>query len=124
MLSGAKCQHWKDRMRINHVTMIALAFALPIVLPGRQVVRCYGGSLEYALIRSQRLSEKTSRKQGPLAPIFVTPKPHRKADRQMLADAFQPSVVTSIAYTRTRQKYLAKLKRVFAIDRHLGTWSS
>jgi hypothetical protein len=40
MLTGAKCADWEDRMRKNHVKIIALAFALQIVLPGagRQVV--------------------------------------------------------------------------------------
>jgi hypothetical protein len=32
MLTGAKCADWKDRMRKNHVKIIALAFALQIVL--------------------------------------------------------------------------------------------
>jgi len=40
MLTGAKCADWKDRMRKNHVKLIALAFALQLVLPhaGRQAV--------------------------------------------------------------------------------------
>jgi hypothetical protein len=33
MLTGAKCADWEDRMRTNHVKIIALAFALQIVLP-------------------------------------------------------------------------------------------
>jgi hypothetical protein len=33
MLTGAKCADWEDRMRKNHVKIIALAFALRIVLP-------------------------------------------------------------------------------------------
>jgi hypothetical protein len=33
MLTGAKCADWEDRMRKNHVKIIALAFALQIVLP-------------------------------------------------------------------------------------------
>jgi hypothetical protein len=32
MLTGAKCADWEDRMRKNHVKIIALAFALQIVL--------------------------------------------------------------------------------------------
>ncbi len=40
MLGGAGCADWEDRMRKNHVKIIALAFALQIVLPGtgRQAV--------------------------------------------------------------------------------------
>jgi hypothetical protein len=34
MLAGAKCTVWEDRMRKNHVRIIALAFALLILLPG------------------------------------------------------------------------------------------
>jgi hypothetical protein len=34
MLTGAKCADWEDRMRKNHLKIIALAFALQIVLPG------------------------------------------------------------------------------------------
>ncbi len=42
MLTGAKCADWKDRMRKSHVKIIALAFALQIVLPdagGRAVAQ-------------------------------------------------------------------------------------
>ena len=40
MLASAKCADWENRMRRNYVKMIALAFALWIVLPGagRQAV--------------------------------------------------------------------------------------
>jgi hypothetical protein len=34
MLTGAKCAYWEDRMRKNHLKIIALSFALQIVLPG------------------------------------------------------------------------------------------
>src|SRR3974377_2123528 len=34
MPAGAKCTVWEDRMRKNHVRIIALAFALLILLPG------------------------------------------------------------------------------------------
>ena len=34
MLAGAKCPVWEDRMRKNHIRIIALAFALLILLPG------------------------------------------------------------------------------------------
>ena len=34
MLAGAKCPVWEDRMRKNHVRIIALAFAMLILLPG------------------------------------------------------------------------------------------
>src|SRR3974390_2331771 len=34
MPAGAKCPVWEDRMRKNHVRIIALAFALLILLPG------------------------------------------------------------------------------------------
>ena len=33
MLAGAKYPVWEDRMRKNHVRIIALAFALLILLP-------------------------------------------------------------------------------------------
>ncbi len=40
MLTGAKCANWEDRMGKNHVKIVALAFALQVVLPGagRQLV--------------------------------------------------------------------------------------
>ena len=34
MLTGAECANWEDRMRKNHLKIIALSFALQIVLPG------------------------------------------------------------------------------------------
>jgi hypothetical protein len=55
------------------------------------VVGWYGGSEEYALISSLRLSCETFCKQRLQAPISVTPEHHRKADRQMLVDAISPS---------------------------------
>jgi hypothetical protein len=40
MLTGAKCADWEEGMRKKHVKIIALAFALQIILPdaSRQAV--------------------------------------------------------------------------------------
>jgi hypothetical protein len=43
-------------------------------------VSSYGGSVEYALIRSLRFSDETSRKPRPQAPISVTPEPDHEAN--------------------------------------------
>jgi hypothetical protein len=52
MLTGAKCADWEDRMRKNHVKIIALAFALQIVLPdaGGQAVAQAGKAAYPAMV--------------------------------------------------------------------------
>ena len=66
MLTGTKCADWEDRMRKNHIKIIALAFALEIVLPdaGGQAVAQAGKAAYPAMATLDRSAAPGSISDG------------------------------------------------------------